>query len=104
MRVPVRAAAELAAALKLTVPFPLPLAPDVSVIHESLLVDVQVQPEPAEMLIGVPGPPVASTAWLVGLIEAEHPPLCVTVNVWPAMVSVPVRGALERGAMLTLTV
>jgi hypothetical protein len=33
--------------LNVTVPLPLPDAPDVTVIHESLLTAVQVQPAPA---------------------------------------------------------
>jgi hypothetical protein len=45
------------AALKLTVPFPVPLAPEVTVNHVALLVAVQVQPDWVVTLT-VPVPPV----------------------------------------------
>ncbi len=38
----------LGATLKLTFPFPLPLAPEVTVIHDALLVAVHAQPEVVE--------------------------------------------------------
>jgi len=45
MSVPVRGDADVfAAMLKATVPFPLPLAPEVIDNHEALLVAVQLQP------------------------------------------------------------
>jgi len=38
-----------------------------------------------------PVPPLALACALVGVIEKAQPESCVTVNVWPAIVSVPVR-------------
>jgi hypothetical protein len=47
VRVPARAALVFAWALNATAPLPLPLAPDVIVIHGALLVAVHVQSLPA---------------------------------------------------------
>ena len=55
-----------------TVPLPLPDAPSVIVIHESLLVAVQPQPAPAETAT-VPGPPSSLIDSSFGLIEYEQP-------------------------------
>jgi hypothetical protein len=78
-------------ALKLVVPSPDPLAPDVMVSHPALLVAVQVQPVGMSTDVD-PVPPVAETFWLVGVRVAEQAAAaCVTVNVFPAIVSVPVR-------------
>ena len=57
-----------------TVPLPLPLAPDVTVIHETLLVAVQAQPAGAVTVTGRPGPPNSSTrlaSW-IDRITARH--------------------------------
>lgn len=77
--VPVRAAPVLAATLKLTDPFPLPLAPDVIAIHSTLLLAVQVQPDVVVTLTGPPGPPVDDTGRLEGEIAKEQPAACMTV-------------------------
>ncbi len=69
-------------------PDPVPL--EVSVIHGTLVVAVQVQPAPAFTAM-LPDPPAAPTGWPVGLIATEQPVPCVTFTVWPATVSVPVR-------------
>ena len=72
VNVPVRAfLAVFAAALKSTVPSPLPLAPAVTLNHDVLLAAVHAQPVPAVTLT-VPVPPAAAIAWLVGLIAYEH--------------------------------
>ena len=71
--VPVRFLPLFEATLNLTVPLPLPDAPEVTVIHESLLVAVQPQPAPAETATGVPAPPSLSIDCLVGLIENAQP-------------------------------
>jgi hypothetical protein len=55
--------AVLAAALKATVPAPLPLAPDVTVSHAALLLAVQAQPLGA-VTVTVPLPPLAAIDWL----------------------------------------
>lgn len=63
------------------------------VIQFTLLVAVQEQPL-AVATATVPWAPPAGTDTLAGAIEYEQagaPPAWVRVNVWPAMVSVPVR-------------
>ncbi len=92
VNVPVRLeAAVLAATLNATVPSPDPDAPPVTVIQAALLVAVHAQPVAAVTVL-LPVPADAANAWPVGEIEGEHEAAaCVTVNVAPAMVSVPVR-------------
>ena len=68
VRVPERAAPVLAAALNATEPFPLPLAPEVTVSHAALLLAVQAQPVPLDT-VTVPVPPAAAIEALLGLIE-----------------------------------
>jgi len=46
-----------AATLNVAVPLPLPLAPDVIVIHDALLCAVHAQPPGADTDIGPPAPP-----------------------------------------------
>ena len=61
--VPVRAApVEFAATLKATVPFPLPLAPLVTVTQLTPLIAVQEQPLPVAVTAIEPEPPAASIA------------------------------------------
>ncbi len=81
----------LAATLKPTDPLPLPLAPLVIVTHDTGLEAVHAQPA-ATVTVTVPDPPLDATDWLVGEIVGVHVDAgCVTVNVLPPMVSVPVR-------------
>ena len=62
----------LAAALKATVPLPLPLAPEVTVSQDVLLLTaVHAQVLPA-VTATLPVPPTAPSDWLVGEIEYEH--------------------------------
>ena len=68
VRVPERAPPVLAATLNATEPFPLPLAPEVTVTHPGLLPAVQAQPLPADTAT-VPDPPDAAIAELVEPIE-----------------------------------
>ena len=94
--VPVRSAPVFAAIVKSTDPLPVPLAPDVIVNHAALLTAVHAQPAVVVTVTVVPGPPAAPIDWLVGAIvyaQAGGAAACVTVNVWPAIVSVPVRSA-----------
>jgi hypothetical protein len=79
-------------ALKLTAPLPLPVAPLVTLSHEvSLLTPVHEHP-PGEVTAVEPVPPPAATDAFVGAIENVHgAAACVTVNVCPAIVSVPTR-------------
>ena len=90
--VPVRLDATVfAATLKPTVPLPEPVAPLVTVIHAALLAAVQAHPVAAVTLL-LPVPPAAVKDCVVGEIDgAQAAAACVTVNVAPAIVSVPVR-------------
>jgi hypothetical protein len=81
---------------------PLPLAPDVTVIHESLLVAVHAQPLPA-VTATLPVPPPDGVLALVGAIENEHPLPWLTVKAWPAMVAVPERDPPVVAATLSFT-
>jgi hypothetical protein len=78
------------------VPLPLPLAPPLTVIHAALLVAVQAHPEPA-MTLTVPVVAIDDVRFDdAGEIEIVHgAPGWVMVNVWPLIVTVPVRGAVE---------
>ena len=82
-----------AVALNATEPFPLPVAPRVTVNHPvSLLTPVHEHPDGAVIVVE-PVPPPARTAWLVGESAYVHgAAACVTENVWPPMVRVPLRG------------
>jgi hypothetical protein len=74
------------------VPAPVPLAPLVTVSQDVLLLTpVHAHPPGAVTAVDPVAPP-ATTDWLEGEIEYEHPtPGCVTVTVWLAIVSVPLR-------------
>ena len=80
--VPVREPAAFAATLKPTEPFPVPLAPDVMVIHVALLVAVHVQ-LPGVVTLTLPEAPLLGTFWLPDEIEYVQAPgaaPCVTVK------------------------
>jgi hypothetical protein len=86
---------EFGAAVNATVPFPLPLAPDVMVIHVELVVAVHVHPVGA-VTSTVPEPPAVGIevpAALSVYVQLGSPDACVTVNDWPAIVI-----TLERAA------
>jgi hypothetical protein len=101
--VPERAPPSVDAVVNRTVPLPLPLAPDVTVIHETLL--VAVQPQPAGDVTSVlPVPPLDAMFVAVEEMENEQPPPWLTVNVWPPMVAVPVREPELVAATVSLTV
>jgi hypothetical protein len=70
--VPNREGPLVAAAAKVTVPDPLPLAPDAIAIHVALLAAVQGQPAPLVTAIA-PVPPVAGIACACGDTAYEHP-------------------------------
>jgi hypothetical protein len=93
VRVPFREVVPaFAAAVKLTVPLPEPLAPDVIVIHESLLTAVQAQPACA-VTAELPAPPLGPNCALEGWIEKLHAAAAwSTVKVRPAPVIDPDRG------------
>ena len=85
------------------VPLPLPLAPLVIVIQAAVVVAVQLQPWVVVTWTSTL-PPCWSNVCEVGLIEYVHAVACVTVNVLPAIVSVPVRSAPELAATENVTV
>ena len=66
---------------------------------------IQLQPVPVAVTITVPLPPAAPMFWLVGAIVNEHAasPSCVTVNVCPATVMVPLRPAPRFGGTANAT-
>ena len=84
---------------------PLPVAPVLTVIHVALLVAVQAQPA-GTVTVTVPVPAAAVTMAEVDEIAGVHDmALCVTVNVDPAIVSVPTRlVVVVLAAMLKVTV
>jgi hypothetical protein len=92
-----------AAALKLTVPAPLPLEPLVIVNHVSLLDAVHAQPFGPPTLVD-PDPPAADTDWLPGdNVKVHDAAACDTLYVCPAIVTVPARGVvLGFAAMLNV--
>ena len=98
------AVAVFAAAVNPTLPAPLPLAPLEIVTHDVAVVAVQPQPV-VVVTVTVPLPPAAGSDWLTGEIVNEQDAACVTVNVEPAIVSVPTRVvAAVFAATLNVTV
>ena len=93
----------LAAAVKLTVPLPLPVLPEVIVIHGELLAAVQVHPVDV-VTVTLPVPPVALTFKLVGETVKVQPDCWLTVKVCPPAVIVPVRGGPAFGCTVKATV
>ena len=66
--VPLRALPVLAATLKPTVPFPLPLVPEVIVSHDALLLAVHAHPL-VVVTATLPLDAVSGAFWLVGAME-----------------------------------
>jgi hypothetical protein len=64
------------------------------VIQLSLLVAVQLHPL-VVVTVTLAGPPAAGLVGFSGATVKAHAPACVTVTVWPATVSVPVRPEVE---------
>jgi hypothetical protein len=71
---------------------PLPDAPAVTVSQVLLLTAVQLQPAPA-VTVTVPVVAAADVRFddVGEMVNVHGAPACVSVNVWPAMVRVPVR-------------
>ena len=69
---------------------PLPLPPEVIVIQDAVLAAVHVQPA-VVVTPTLPAPPLAGAEALVGEIVNEQGAAWVTVKVFPATVTVPVR-------------
>src|SRR5207237_214133 len=93
----------VAAAVIVAVPGPVLLAPAVTVIHESLVDAVHVQPA-ATVTLMVRVPPLASTLILSGETLKLQPGDCVTVTVCPAIVTVLVRDGPFVAATVKVTV
>jgi hypothetical protein len=72
------------------VPFPVPLPPELIVIHVALLVAVQPHPVPA-VTATLAAPPADVALGFVGDTPNAHAAAWVTVTVCPATVIVPVR-------------
>jgi hypothetical protein len=70
--VPLRAAPVLAATVNVTVPFPLPVAPDVTAIQGTVLPADQAHPGGDVTAIGVPAPPAAPMLSDVGAMVAPQ--------------------------------
>jgi hypothetical protein len=106
--VPLRAAPVLAATLNPTEPLPVPLAPDVTVIHATVLVAVHAQVAPL-VTVTVPVLAVAGALRLLGAMAyvqtggGAAAAACDTVNVRLAIEMVPVRAAPVFTATLNLT-
>ena len=105
VRSPVRCVEKvLGATVKVADPAPEPVAPPVTVIHAALVAAVQAQPV-VVATVADPFPPAADTVWLVGdTVKVHVDVFCVTLNVWPPIVMVPVRGcAAELAVTLNVT-
>ena len=73
---------------------PVPVAPALIVIHAAVLVAVHAHPLPAVTVTVFVMPAAVTLADAGEIVGAHGAPSCVTVNVEPAIVSVPVRGAV----------
>ena len=84
---------------KLTVPLPVPAAPAVTVIHDTLLTAVHAHPVAAVTVVD-PEPPVALVVCDEGeMVGTQGAPASLTVNVRPPTVRVPLRGVVEEFAV-----
>jgi hypothetical protein len=101
--VPVRAAPVFAAALNETVPLPLPDAPLVMVSQSALFETADHVQPPAVDTFTEPVPPAGSTLCVVDESENVQPEASVSVNVRPAIVSVPERDGPELAAAAKVT-
>jgi uncharacterized protein YhhL (DUF1145 family) len=104
--VAVRAAVVVfAAAVKVTVPLPVPFDPAVTVTQLAPLVAVHAHPV-VVVTATLPVPPAAANAWFdAEMLNAQPAAACVTVKLRPAIVSVAVRAVVVVfAATLKLTV
>ena len=85
-----------------TVRLPVLLAPLVTLIHETSLRAVHVQPS-AVVTETVPFPPPREKFWLERESENVHPFSCVTVTTLAAIVAVPVRAGPVLAAIASCT-
>jgi hypothetical protein len=86
-----------------TAPGPVELAPAPATVIQSTLLDALHVHPPVVVTATFPVPPSAPVTYAVGLIVYEHPCDCVTLNVWPAIVTVPVRGGPVVAAISNVT-
>jgi hypothetical protein len=94
-----------AATTTLTVPLPVPLPPEPTLNHAALLVVLQAQVLPAVTATATDSPAAGDVRVVGEMPNVQGRPSCVTVKVWPAMVTVPVRCAvLVFAATITPTV
>jgi hypothetical protein len=70
-----RSAPLFASTVNCTVPFPVPVDPEVTRTHDWDAVADQSQDDPA-VTVKEPAPPLAPKGWLVGLMVKEQPPAC----------------------------
>jgi hypothetical protein len=103
VRVALRAAPVVAAALYCTSPLPLPVAPDAIVSHDSLLDALHEHPS-VVVTVTRPVPPAAGTDADSGEMLNTHPADCVIVARCPATVTVPVRVGPDVAATVNATV
>jgi hypothetical protein len=89
--VPLRDSLVFVATSNCTLPLPVPLAPDDTRIHASLLCAIHVQ-SGAVAIEAVTVCPAMPTSLVAGEIVYVQPLACSTVNVRPAAVIVPARG------------
>ena len=93
--VPVRAVLPgFAVALNITVPFPEPEVPAMTVIHPELLTADQLQPPGAVTATLVDSPATANAFDPGEIVSLQPTPACVALKVLPAIVTVPDRDAL----------
>jgi hypothetical protein len=80
-----------------TLPLPLPLSGGVIAIHGTPL-DAVHEHSGAVVTPTFWDPPTAGSAIVSGATDTLQPLSCITVNVWPAAVIVPVRAVDDFGA------
>jgi hypothetical protein len=108
--VPDLAAPVFAATVNATVPLPVPEAPLLRASHATLAVAVHAHVAADAVSATEPEPPTSATVCEVGAIEKVHGgggggggAACATVNVWPPIVSVPLRTAPVLAAAVNAT-
>jgi hypothetical protein len=101
--VPLRAGPVFAATERSTEPLPVPLAPAVTVIHAAF--DTAVHAQLADVMTSTRArAPPAGDEIVSGVTVIAHPLSWAIVNVWPAMMAVPLRGAPAFTSMERRTV
>ena len=100
---PVRCAVPVFAAT-VTLTLPLPVLPDPTVNHAALLVVLHAHVLPVVTATATLSPPAGDVRLVGAIVNVHGAPACVTLNVWPAIVTDPVRCAVPVfAATVTLT-